>query len=93
MTLMYLRENRTYFHIGHSYRINASTAYRLVRHAEDTLSKVEAFKLPGKKQVQKGELELSFVIVDVTETPIERPKKNSSVTTAASWTKRHLSWP
>ncbi len=43
--------------------------------------------------MQKGEFELSFVIVDVTETPIERPKKNSSVTTATSWTKRHLSWP
>ncbi len=79
MTLMYLRENRTYFHIGHTYGINASTAYRLIRRVEDKLSKVEAFRLPGKKQVQRGSLELSFVIVDVTEAPIERPKKAAAL--------------
>ncbi len=83
MTLMYLRENRTYFHIGHTYGVNASTAYRIVRHVEDTLSKAQAFKLPSKKQVQEVGLEPSFVIVDVTETPIERPKKSSGTTTAA----------
>lgn len=82
LTLMYLRENRTYFHIGHTYGINASTAYRITRHVEDTLSKEEKFKLPGKKQLQEGGLELSFVIVDVTKTPIERPKKNNVTTTA-----------
>ena len=83
MTLMYLRENRTYFHIGHTYSLNASTAYRIIKHVEDTLSKVEAFKLPGKKQVQDGGIELSFVIVDVIETPIEKPKKSSGTTTVA----------
>lgn len=90
MTLMYLRENRTYFHIGHAYGINASTGYRIVRHVEDTLSKEDVFKLPGKRQLQEGNIELLFVIVDVTETPIERPKKSSDPTTAASWAKRHL---
>lgn len=83
MTVMYLRENRTYFHIGHTYSINASTAYRIVHRVEDELSKIEAFRLPGKKQIRRGNLELSFVIVDVTETPIERPKKSSGTTTAA----------
>jgi len=83
MTLMYLRENRTYFHIGHAYGVNASTAYRIVRHVENTLSQEEAFKLPGKRQLQASDLELSFVIVDVTETPIERPKKSSGATTVA----------
>lgn len=78
LTLMYLRENRTYFHIGHSYGVNASTAYRIVRHVEDVLSKEEAFSLPSKRQLQASNLELSFVIVDVTETPIERPKKSSA---------------
>lgn len=74
---MYLRENRTYFHIGHGYGVNASTAYRIVRHIEDVLSKEEAFGLPSKRQLQASDLELSFVIVDVTETPIERPKKSN----------------
>lgn len=82
MTLMYLRENRTYFHIGHAYGVNASTAYRIVRHVEDVLSNDETFSLPSKRQLQASDLELSFVIVDVTETPIERPKKSNGSTTA-----------
>lgn len=77
MTLMYLRENRTYFHIAHTYRLNASSAFRIMRHVEDALSKAEVFSLPGKRRVQEGGVELSFVVVDVTETPIERPKKSS----------------
>ncbi len=77
MTLMYLRENRTYFHIGHAYGVNASTAYRIVRHVENILSKEKAFSLPSKRQLQESDLELSFVIVDVTETPTERPKKSN----------------
>lgn len=77
MTLMYLRENRTYFHIAHTYRLNASSAFRIIRHVEDTLSKAKIFSLSGKRRVQEGSVELSFVVLDVTETPIERPKKNS----------------
>lgn len=80
MTLMYLRENRTYFHIGHGYGVNASTAYRIVRHVEAVLSKEKTFGLPSKRQLQASDLELSFVIVDVTETPVERPKKSSAIT-------------
>ena len=77
MTLMYLRENRTYFHIAHTYKLNASSAFRIIRRVEDTLSKAEAFSLSGKRRVQEGGAELSFVVVDVTETPSERPKKSS----------------
>ena len=45
MTLMYLREHRTYFHIAHTYRLNTSSAFRIIRHVEDTLSKAEVFSL------------------------------------------------
>lgn len=83
MTLMYLRENRTYFHIGHAYGVNASTAYRTVRHVEDVLAKEKTFSLPSKRHLQVSDMELSFVIVDVTETPIERPKKSKGTTTVA----------
>jgi hypothetical protein len=41
MSLMYLRDNRTYFHIGHAYGINASTVHRTVRLIEDVLSKTK----------------------------------------------------
>lgn len=82
LTLMYLRENRTYFHIGHSYGVNASTAYRIVRHVEGVLMKEKTFSLPSKRQLQASDFELSFVIVDAMETRIERPKKSNAATTA-----------
>ncbi|GAX45946.1 transposase [Tolypothrix sp. NIES-4075] len=49
MTLEYWREYRTYFHIGQSWGVNESTAYRIIRKIEDTLTKSRAFTLPGKK--------------------------------------------
>ncbi|MDZ8262664.1 transposase family protein [Nostoc sp. ChiQUE01b] len=38
MTLEYWREYRTYFHIGQSWGVNESTAYRIIRKIEDTLT-------------------------------------------------------
>jgi hypothetical protein len=40
-------------------------------------------KLPGKKQLQRADHEIEFVVVDVAETPVERPKKSRKPTTAA----------
>lgn len=39
MTLEYGREYRTYFHIGQSWGVDESTAYRIIRKIEDTLTK------------------------------------------------------
>ncbi|MEH1844714.1 MAG: IS5 family transposase [Nostoc sp.] len=75
MTLEYWREYRTYFHIGQSWGVNESTAYRIIRKIEDTLTKSRAFTLPGKKRLANSDYQLQVVIVDVTESPIERPKK------------------
>ena len=36
------------------------------------------FRLPGKKALQKSDTEYEVVLIDATETPIERPKKNKS---------------
>lgn len=76
MTLEYWREYRTYFHIGQSWGVNESTAYRIIRKIEDTLTKSRTFTLPGKKRLTDSDSKLQVVIVDVTESPIERPKKN-----------------
>lgn len=35
------------------------------------------FRLPGKKQLYQNAYTWSVLVVDVTESPIERPKKNS----------------
>lgn len=83
LTLEYWREYRTYFHIAQSWDIYESTAYRIIRRVENTLIKSAAFRLPGKKKLLEPEHEIEVVVVDVTESPIERPKKNRDSSTVA----------
>ncbi len=75
MTLEYLREYRTYFHIAKDWGVNESTAFRVVRKVEDILIKSSSFKLPGKKKLLESEVEPKVIVIDVTESTIERPKK------------------
>lgn len=79
MTLEYWREYRTDCHIGQSWGVNESTAYRIIRKIEDTLVSSRAFSLPSKNKLQKFEYQVEVVVVDVTETPIERPQKTETV--------------
>ena len=81
MSLEYLREYRTYFHISQSYNVSESTAYKTIRWVEDTLIKHPLFALPGRKELLKSDREYEIILIDATETPIERPKKNKSVFT------------
>ena len=80
LALEYLRENRTYYHIAMGYGVNESTAIRSSHWVEDVLSKSEKFKLPGKKAIEKSEMEYEVFVVDATETPIERPSIKSKKT-------------
>jgi hypothetical protein len=75
MTLEYLREYRTYFHIGKSYGLSESNAYQTIKWVENTLIKDGTFSLPGKKALLKSDMEYEIVLVDATETPVERPKR------------------
>ena len=77
MTLEYLREYRTYFHIGQSYGISESAAYKNIKWVENTLISHPDFSLPGDKALLEKDYET--ILIDATETPIERPKKNKSV--------------
>lgn len=81
ITLEYWREYRTYFHIAQSWRVHESTVCRTVHRVEDRLIKSKKFSLPGKKSLSNTEIEWSAVIMDVAESPIERPKKNRKVIT------------
>jgi len=81
MTLGYLREYRTYFHISRSYGISESSCYRNIRWVEDTLIKNGQFSLPGRKALLKSDVEYEVVLIDATESPIERPKKNKNTST------------
>ena len=82
IALEYWREYRTYFHIGQSWGVHESTVCRIVHRVEDKLIKSRKFSLPGKKGLLSTDRQWSVVIVDVGESPIERPKKNSVITIA-----------
>jgi hypothetical protein len=83
ITLKYLREYRTMEHIGYDYGVSKSTVCETIQWVEDTLRKSGSFKLPGKKSLGAPESSVEYVVVDVTESPVQRPKKNRSLTTPA----------
>lgn len=83
MSLEYLREYRTYLHLGCSYGLSESACYRACRWVEDTLIKSKRFSLPGKKVLLKSDVEYEVVLIDATESPCERPKKDKSIGTLA----------
>ncbi len=78
MALEYLREYRTYFHLGSSYGLSESACFRVCRWVEDTLVKSGQFSLPGKKELLKSDVDYEIILIDATESPIERPKKKGS---------------
>ena len=81
MTLEYIREYRTYFHVSQSYGVSESTCYEIIKWIENTLIKHPDFALPGRKALLKNDMEYEVVLIDATETPIERPKKDKSAFT------------
>lgn len=80
MFLEYYREYRTFFHIGKSYGLSEANVYRTVRKIENILIKSRRFSLPGKKALLASDNEIEEIVLDATESKIERPKKNNGAT-------------
>lgn len=76
MMLEYLREYRTYYHISVSYGISESNCYKIIKKIEDILIKSKVFSLPVRKELSNKDTGIKAILIDATETPIERPKKN-----------------
>lgn len=76
LTLEYLRDYPTYLRLGHDWEIHESSACRISQRIEETLIRSGKFKLPGKKQL-KNDVGFEVILVDVTESPVERPKKTA----------------
>lgn len=83
MTLMYWREYRTEFHIAQSYGLSEATVCRTIQKVENALVRSGKFRLPGKKALQASDTVFEVVLVDVSEQPIERPKKAKNGITVA----------
>jgi hypothetical protein len=77
MTLCYWREYRTYLHIGLSYGYSESQTFKIIRWVEDTLIKSGYFTVPGKKKLYELDKQV-VILMDVTESPIERPQKKAT---------------
>ncbi|ACK72316.1 transposase, IS4 family protein [Gloeothece citriformis PCC 7424] len=75
MMLQYLREYRTYYHIGKDWKISESSVCRIVHKIENLLIKSRQFRLPGKKELWQSQRQEELVVMDVMESQIERPKK------------------
>lgn len=80
MLLMYYREYRTFLHIATTFGISEPQCWRIITGLEKQLLKSGLFHLKGKKRLL-SEDSFEVVLVDVAESPIERPKKNRENTT------------
>jgi Helix-turn-helix of DDE superfamily endonuclease len=76
MMLMYYREYRTFAHVGSSYNISEAQCWRIVTTLEQWLIKSKLFHVPGRRKLTQSDRAWEVAIVDVSEHPIERPKKN-----------------
>ena len=76
IALNYWREYRTYAHLGVTYGYSESQVCRIVKWCEDVLIKSGQFTVGGKKELLSINPE-HLVLIDVTESPIQRPKKKA----------------
>jgi hypothetical protein len=84
LALCYWREYRTLAHLGATFGVSEPTAWRTVRRVEQTLLQSGQFSLPGKRALERSSTgTFAAVLLDATETEIERPKKSNAITTAA----------
>lgn len=75
VALQYWREYRSYFHIAQDWNVSEATVCRIVHRVETVLMNSGRWPILGKKQLVRGFGNPDLILIDVTETPIERPKK------------------
>ena len=76
VTLKYLREYRIMDSIAAEYGVCKGTVCLAIQWVEDTLEQDGTFALPGKSVLKRKSATFKYIVVDVTESPINRPKKN-----------------
>ena len=76
IALEYWREYRSYYHIGLDWGVSESTVCRTVHKVENILIRSRKFSLPGQKSLLNFSLDADLIVMDVKESPIERPQKH-----------------
>ncbi len=81
MMLEYYREYRTFKHIGVDYGVSESTAHYVVTKIEKILIFHPQFHIEKLKYIKpQDESNIEIMVVDVTESQCERPKKSKNDT-------------
>jgi hypothetical protein len=65
--------------IGADYGVGKSAVCETIQWQEDTLVKDKTFHLPDKKVLKKAGSSIEYIVVDVSESPINLPPKPESV--------------
>lgn len=78
LALSFWREYRTHFHLSEDWGVDESTVRRTIERVEDALISSGEFSLPGGKALRDDHT-LGVVVVDIAESPIERPKKTAGL--------------
>ncbi len=78
MTLMFLRDYRTMFHVSGDYGIRQASVCRMIQSIESMLVKHPVFHLLGKKVLLNTDSSFQVILIDAAESSIERPKKNNA---------------
>jgi hypothetical protein len=69
----------TFAELAFNYVVSESVAHDIVTWVENVLIQSGKFALPGKKAFL-DDRSLEVVLLDVTESPVERPKKKENAT-------------
>ena len=80
LTLKYYRFYVTQKALAFEFGVGEATVCDTIKWVEETLIKDGTFSLPGKKKLLEDD-SIEVILIDVTECPIERPKKNKENTT------------
>jgi len=75
ITLKYLRQYPTMDSLAAEYGVCKGTICLAIQWVEDTLIKDGSFALPGKRALKRKSASIQYIVVDVTESPINRPQK------------------
>lgn len=75
---MFSVESITQKALAFEFEVGEATVSDTIKWVEETLIKDGTFSLPGKKALLEDD-SIEVVLVDVTECPVERPKKTAKI--------------
>ena len=81
ISLKYIRQYVTQKELSFEFEVGEATINYIIKWVENTLLKSGEFSLPSKKALIDNDNIINVILIDATETQIERPKKNKKTGT------------